>query len=91
MLEIADEVIGDFASGVWLEELAPRIESGLIAEHIAAALNVQEQPGRAMLDTLIDYLRHKELLPLLDNMEHLVRECSQLAENLLTQCPRLKI
>jgi predicted ATPase/class 3 adenylate cyclase len=91
MLEAAEEVIGDFADGVWLVELAPLTDASLIAERVAAALNVQEQPGRTMLDTLDDYLRRKELLLLLDNVEHMVRESAEFAEYLLERCPTLKI
>ncbi len=91
MLEAAEEVIEAFADGVWLVELAQLTDPDLIAERVAAALTVQEQPGRAMLDSLVDFLRRKELLLLLDNVEHLVRQCADLAENLLNRCAGLKI
>lgn len=91
MLEVAERVIPQFADGVWLAELAALTDPDLIAERVAAALTVQEQPGRAMLDSLVDFLRHKELLLLLDNVEHLVRECARVAEHLLARCPKLKL
>ncbi len=91
MLECAEEVIGSFADGVWLVELAPLTDPELIVERVASVLAVQEQPGRAMIETLVDFLRRKELLLLLDNVEHLVRESAEFAENLLTQCPNLEI
>jgi len=91
MLQAAEEMVDQFRDGVWLVELAPLTDPGLIAERVAAALNVQEQPGRPMLDTLVDYARHKDMLLLLDNVEHLVRECAVLAERLLEHCPRLKL
>jgi predicted ATPase/class 3 adenylate cyclase len=91
MLEVAEEVIGDFPDGVWLVELAPLTDPDLVAERVAAALSLQEQPGRGMLETLVEFLRRKELLLLLDNVEHLVQECAELAQHLLTHCPRLKI
>lgn len=91
MLESAEEMVADFSNGVWLVELAPLTDPDLIAERVAAALTVQEQPGREMIDTLIDYLRRKELLLLLDNVEHLVADAAGLAEQLLTQCPKLKM
>ena len=91
MLESVEEVIGDFAHGVWLVELAPLADPDLIPERVAAALSVQEQPGRRMRETLADYLRHKEMLLLLDNVEHLVRESAEFAEYLLQHCPKLKL
>jgi predicted ATPase/class 3 adenylate cyclase len=91
MMEVAEDAIGEFEDGVWMVELAPLTDPGLIPERIAAVLTVQEQPGRAMPDALVDYLRRKELLLLLDNVEHLVHEAAELAEHLLIQCPKLKI
>jgi predicted ATPase/class 3 adenylate cyclase len=91
MLEVAEEVIGDFTHGVWLVELAPLTDPDLIPERVAAALSIQEQPDRAMSETLVDYLRRKETLLLLDNVEHLIQECAELAQHLLTHCPKLKI
>ena len=91
MLQAAEEVIGDYPDGVWLVELAPLTDPELITERVAAALNVQEQPGRGMLETLVEYLRRKELLILLDNVEHLVSESAQLSEQLLKNCPKIKI
>jgi predicted ATPase/class 3 adenylate cyclase len=91
MLQAAEEVIEDYPDGVWLVELAPLTDPELIPERVAAALNIQEQPGRPMPDTLVEYLRRKELLLLLDNVEHLVRQSAELAEYLLRNCPRLKI
>jgi class 3 adenylate cyclase len=77
MLEVAEEVVGEYANGVWLVELAPLTDPDLIPERVAAALTVQEQPGRALLDAIVDYVRQKELLLLLDNVEHLVREAAE--------------
>lgn len=91
MLQAAEEVTENYPDGIWLVELAPLTDPKLIPERVAAALNVQEQPGRRMLETLVEYLRRKELLLLLDNVEHLVRDCAEFAEHLLQNCLRLKI
>ncbi|NJN44537.1 MAG: hypothetical protein HC806_07330 [Anaerolineae bacterium] len=91
MLQVAEEVIEEFPDGVWLVELAPLTDPDLIPERVGAALNVQEQPGRKLFDTLVDYLRRKELLLLLDNVEHLVRESAVFTEHLLEHCPKVKI
>jgi predicted ATPase/class 3 adenylate cyclase len=91
MLQVAEEVIEDYPDGVWLVELAPLTDPDRIAERIAAALNIEEQANRPFLDTLTNHLRHKELLLLLDNVEHLVGKCAELAEHLLMNCPSIKI
>jgi predicted ATPase len=91
MLEAAEEVIGDYPEGVYLAELAPLTDPDLIDERVASAVGVQEQPGRSIRESLVDFLRRKEFLLLLDNVEHIVRECAETAEHLLTHCPKLRI
>src|SRR5262249_37748597 len=46
-----------FISGIWLVELAPLADPTLVAQTIASTLGVREQPGRTILDALIDYVR----------------------------------
>ncbi len=91
MLQTAEELIEDYPDGLWLVELAPLTDPSLIPERVSAALNIEEQPGRRLLDTLVENLRRKEILLLLDNVEHLVRESAGFAEHLLKNCPKLKI
>jgi predicted ATPase len=91
MVQAAEEVIDDFSDGVWLIEFAPLTDPTLIFERVAATLNIQEQPGRELSETLVEDLRSKDLLLLLDNAEHLVRESAAFTEYLLKYCPKLKI
>ena len=90
-LQIAADVIDDFANGVWLVELAPLLEPAFLPRAISEALGVQEEPERALEDTLCDYLREKEILIILDNCEHLIEACSSLAEKLLSNSAKLKL
>ena len=80
-----------FANGVWLVELAPLTDPTLVTQTVASTLSVREQPGRTILDALTDYVRAKNILLILDNCEHLIQSCAQLADTLLHAAPRLKI
>ena len=80
-----------FPAGVWLVELAPLADPALVPHAVATALGVREQPGRSLLDALLDYLRAKTLLLLLDNCEHLIETCAQLAEMVLHAAPGVTI
>jgi predicted ATPase len=71
-------------------ELAPS-ERGLVAQEVAEALGVTERPGEPLADTLVDSLRGKEMLLVLDNCEHLIDAAARLAEELLRSCARLRI
>jgi predicted ATPase/DNA-binding SARP family transcriptional activator len=90
-LEVAMTLLGEYPHGVWLVELAPLADPTLVAQTVALTLGVREQPGRTILDALLDYVRAKHLLLLLDNCEHLIEACAHLAETLLRAAPRLKI
>jgi predicted ATPase/DNA-binding SARP family transcriptional activator/DNA-binding CsgD family transcriptional regulator len=90
-LEVARDLVGAYTDGVWLVELAPLSEGELVAQVVAGTLGVKEQPGRMLIDTLVDAMRHKNLLMVLDNCEHVVESTAHLADALLDGCPRLRL
>lgn len=90
-LQTAADVLESFAGGVWFVELAPIADPALVPQAVASVLGVFELPGHSTLDLLLEYLRAKQLLLILDNCEHLLDACAQLANQLLRGCPKLKI
>jgi predicted ATPase len=90
-LHLAADVLESFAQGAWLVELAPLADPTLVIQRVAAPLGVREQHARTLLDALMDYLRTKTLLLILDNCEHLIETCAKLADTLLRGAPGLKI
>ena len=90
-LQVAADVVEAFPEGVWLAELAPITDPVLVPKTVASATNVPEQPGRGMTETLVDALRPKTLLLVLDNCEHLLAACRDLAAALLRRCPQVRI
>src|SRR5918997_3914016 len=90
-LKAAAELAERFEDGVWLVELASLSDPALVPQTVAFALGMREQPGRLLTDTLSEYLELKKMLLVLDNCEHLVEACAQLAEALLRACPNLRI
>ena len=90
-LEVARELVGAYPDGVWLVELAPLTEGVLVPQAVAETLKVPERPGRPLIEALVDDLRKKRLLLVLDNCEHLIEEAAQLADALLSACPHLRI
>lgn len=91
LIEAGRRAIADFPDGVSMVELAPVAEHERVLETVAKALGLQEDPARELLAVVIDHLREREALLLLDNCEHLLGACSSLSEHLLRSCPRLKI
>jgi predicted ATPase/class 3 adenylate cyclase len=90
-LEVANQIIEDFPDGAWLVELAPLSNPALLSQTVAMVLNVREQPGRSLQDSLIEALHSKRLLLILDNCEHLIDACAHLAAALLSSCSQIKI
>ncbi|HEV8340395.1 MAG TPA: tetratricopeptide repeat protein [bacterium] len=90
-LQVAAEVLEEFADGVWLAELA-RISDPLLVPHtVASALGVREQSNRPMSASLTESLQFKHVLLVLDNCEHMIQACADLADVLLRACPHLRI
>lgn len=90
-LEVAGDVLDAHRGGAWLVELHPLTDGSLVPQEVASALGVREQQGRSLMATLIEYLRPQPLLLVLDNCEHLVQACAELANTLLRACPELRI
>ena len=90
-LQVAAESLERFPDGAWLVELASLAEPSLVPQTVAAVLGVKEEPSRTLTQTLAEYLKDKRLLLLLDNCEHLLDGCAQLADALLRHAPNVKI
>jgi predicted ATPase/class 3 adenylate cyclase len=90
-LQVAAEVIDDFAQGVWFVELAALGDPALIPQTVASVLGLREELGRPLMTLLVDYLQAKTALIILDNCEHLIEGCAQFADTLLHAAPQVKI
>jgi len=89
-LEVGATVAPLFADGVWLIELAALSDGAMVAETVATVFGLPSTQ-LSTLTMLTHYLREKRLLLLLDNCEHLIVSCAELAEALLRACPDLHI
>ena len=90
-LEVAHEALNTFPDGVWFIELAPLSDPAFVPQVITNTLGLMEQAGRSPLNILTDFLQPKRALLILDNCEHLIQACAELAETLLRACPDLHI
>ncbi|HKX19651.1 MAG TPA: AAA family ATPase [bacterium] len=88
---VAADLTDQYADGVWATELAALSDPGLVPKAVATAFDLPEQPGSSLGETLKNSLRNRSALLVLDNCEHLVGACAELADNLLKACPRLRI
>ncbi|MGO9489721.1 MAG: ATP-binding protein, partial [Solirubrobacteraceae bacterium] len=90
-LQVAAEVLDEHPNGVWWVDLAPISDPALVASEVAAALSIRELPSQPVMDTLTAQLAERRLLIGLDNCEHLLQACAELAAALLEACPGVAI
>jgi len=90
-LEVAHSLVGAYPDGVRLVELVGLTDPDLLPQSVATTLEIREQPGRPLLDTLLEALHDKEMLLVLDNCEHQLDAAARLAEAILYSCPHLRV
>jgi predicted ATPase/class 3 adenylate cyclase len=90
-LQVAAEVLDRFKDGVWFVELAPLADPALVPQTVANVLGIRDEPGQPLLATLIEWLRPKQLLLILDNCEHLIETCAKFADTILHSAPHVKV
>ena len=90
-LQVAEQVLPRFGDGAWLCELAPIRDAAGVDDAVAAVFSVTARAGHSTRDALVEFLRNKELLLVLDNCEHLLAGAAALAAVLERSCARLVI
>ncbi|MBI3966294.1 MAG: protein kinase, partial [Chloroflexi bacterium] len=89
-LEVARELESDFPDGACFVPLASLRDPALVAPTIAQSLGLREATGKPVLETLLDTLRSRRLLLVLDNFEQ-ISEAAPLVAELLAAAPRLAV
>jgi len=84
-LHAAAEAEAGYADGICLAELSGLRDAELLPHTIAAALGLP--PADSPLDAVLDFLRERELLLILDTCEHLLDACAMLADGVLRARP----
>ena len=90
-VQVADQLAGEFADGVWYVDLAPITDPELVPVTVARALGLPDQPGRSTMDTLLRFVRDRQMLVVLDNCEHLLDASAELVVALLGGAPGLTL
>jgi predicted ATPase/DNA-binding CsgD family transcriptional regulator len=90
-VRVAAEARRALPDGVRYVSLAELSEPELLADAVATQLGLREHSRQTGRRALVDYLRPRDLLMILDNCEHLLDACADLASALLRVCPRLRI
>lgn len=90
-LYVAAQAQSDFADGTVVCELAPITEPGAVGQALATGLQIQRRSQRTIEDTLVEFLRTKALLLVLDNCEHVIDAVAVLVAQMLESCPGVSV
>jgi predicted ATPase len=89
--EVARQVAGQFADGVWLAELAGVRDPAQVAAAVAAALGIRDLPAMAAADVVAHALGRRQLLLVLDNCEHVIGAATELCGRLLLAADDVRV
>lgn len=90
-VKVGEQLLADYGNGAWLAELASLSDPELLPQTVAGLFRLAAQSNIPSTEMLVNFLRTKTLLLVLDNCEHLLNSCALLADSLLKNCPKLKI
>jgi predicted ATPase/DNA-binding winged helix-turn-helix (wHTH) protein len=90
-VKAARGIVGEFADGGWLVELASLSDPALVPAAAAEVLKIRIGHGAITPEAVARAIGDRKLLLVLDNCEHLIGAAATLAETLLTQCPHITI
>ena len=90
-LELGRGAAESYSGGAALVELGSLADAALVAEAVAAALDIRALSGQSSLDAVIEFVSAQPLLLLLDNCEHLLAGVAGFAAELLRSTPHLAI
>lgn len=88
-MQVATTLLDHFVDGVYFVSLAPIRDAEMVIVAVAETLGVHESGGKPLLEILQAYLRHRQILLVLDNFEQVLAAAPLLA-SLLAECRRLK-
>jgi predicted ATPase len=84
--QLGAELLDQFSDGVWIADLAPVTEADLVPAVVAKALGISGSQVRIFDESITEALRHKQMLLVLDNCEHLLEAAAGLADAIHRHC-----
>jgi predicted ATPase/tetratricopeptide (TPR) repeat protein len=90
-LEVAADVIPEYRAGAWFVELAGVRDPEALGDAIMATFGLQVPTGMSVTDALLEFLRSKELLLVIDNCEHMLRPVADLVGAVARGCPNVRV
>ena len=90
-LELAHQLESEYAAGAVFIDLAPVFDAALVPQAVAATLDVSARPGESVTDSVRKHLQPSRVLLVLDNCEHVLTACAELADLLIRTSSSLQL
>ena len=90
-VQVAAQLADQFSDGAWYVDLAPITDPELVSVTVARALGLPDQPGRSTMDSVLRFVRDRQMLVVLDNCEHLLDASAELVVAVLSGAARLTL
>ncbi len=90
-VQVAAELLPGFADGVWVCELAAASTGEDMVQVVASALGVVQRQQMTLAGSIVDFLRTRQVLVVLDNCEHLLDAAAELAEDILAGATQVRV
>src|SRR5580692_2654813 len=90
-LVAASQAAANYPDGVWIVEQSGLRDPLLLPNTVASVLGLAEQDARSALHSVLEYLRDKRLLLILDTCEHVLDACADLIQAILPDAPGVTI
>jgi NB-ARC domain len=90
-VQVGTELLDRFREGAWFADLAPIADSELVSSVIAQALGMSQQQGQRVDEAIPQWLKHKHLLLIFDNCEHVIETVAPIAAAILRTAPNVRI
>jgi predicted ATPase/class 3 adenylate cyclase len=90
-VQAAAEALPRFSDGAWFCELAAVDDGDAMAQVVAASVGCVQRAGLTLAESIVEYLKVRELLLVLDNCEHLLDDAGDFADAVVRSCPNVSV
>jgi predicted ATPase len=90
-IRVTGEVAGQYHQNAFFIDLAVIREPGMLIPAVVKSMDLQTEKFKTSKEALLDFLRNRHTLLVLDNCEHIITACADLVDCLLRQCPQLRL
>ncbi len=90
-LQVATDLIGMCADGVWLVELASISNPHAVTSATAQAIGISDRSAHSAVDALTVTIGQQDMFFVFDNCEHVIDACAQVIDTIVRNCPHARV